>query len=154
MTLTRNDATIDKVWNGVSPGPPVNATNYVVRWLGQVQPQYSQTYYFVTRTNDGTKLWVNGQLIVDKWVQQSATDWTGAIDLRAGVLYDLKMEYFQATGNGEAHLSWYSEDQVKQIIPMQRLYPATGPTAPPSLDQCPDRFWFCGSAFHLHGHRE
>ena len=50
LRLTRNDATIDFVWNSVSPGPGVNATNYVVRWLGQVQPQYSETYYFVTRT--------------------------------------------------------------------------------------------------------
>ncbi len=126
LRLTRNDATIDFVWNSVSPGPGVNATNYVVRWLGQVQPQYSETYYFVTRTNDGVKLWVNGQLIVDKWVNQSATDWTGAIDLQAGVFYDIRMEYYQATGNGEAHLSWYSPNQVKQIIPTTRLYPAVG----------------------------
>jgi hypothetical protein len=101
LRLTRNDATVDFIWNNSSPGPGVNATYYVARWLGQVQPQYSETYYFVTRTNDGVKLWVNGQLIVDKWVNQGATDWTGAIDLRAGVLYDIKMEYYQATGTAK-----------------------------------------------------
>ena len=147
LVLTRNDATIDKVWNSVSPGPGVNATYYTVRWLGQVQPQYSETYYFVTKTNDGTKLWINGQLLVDKWVQQSATEWTGAIDLRAGVLYDLKMEYFQATGNGEAHLSWYSDSQVKQIVPMERLYPASGTTAPPSVTSALTAFGFVGQPF-------
>ncbi|MGI8820535.1 MAG: DUF1800 family protein, partial [Chthoniobacterales bacterium] len=147
LRLTRNDPTIDFIWNNVSPGPGVNATYYTVRWLGQVQPQYSGTYYFVTKTNDGVKLWVNGQLLVDKWIQQGATEWTGAIDLRAGVLYDLKMEYFQATGNGEAHLSWYGEDQVKQIIPMQRLYPATGPVAPPSITSALSAFGFVGQPF-------
>ncbi|MDQ6656152.1 MAG: DUF1800 family protein, partial [Verrucomicrobiota bacterium] len=147
LRLTRNDATVDYVWNNVSPGAGVNATYYTVRWLGQVQPQYSGTYYFVTKTNDGVKLWVNGQLIVDKWVQQSATEWTGAIDLRAGVLYDIRMEYFQATGNGEAHLSWYSEDQVKQVIPMQRLYPATAIAAPPSITSALSAVGFVGQPF-------
>jgi uncharacterized protein (DUF1800 family) len=147
LRLTRNDATVDFVWNNVSPGPGVNATNYVVRWLGQVQPQYSQTYYFVTRTNDGVKLWVNGQLLVDKWVNQSATDWTGAIDLSAGVLYDIRMEYYQATGNGEAHLSWYSANQVKQIIPTARLYPAAGGTAPPSITSALSAVGFVNQPF-------
>ena len=43
LRLTRTDATVNFVWNSVSPGPGVNATYYVVRWLGQVQPQYSET---------------------------------------------------------------------------------------------------------------
>jgi hypothetical protein len=149
LRLTRNDATVDFVWNNVSPGTGVNATYYVVRWLGQVQPQYSQTYYFVTRTNDGVKLWVNGQLIVDKWVNQGATDWTGAIELRAGVLYDIKMEYYQATGNGEARLSWYSENQVRQIIPTARLYPAVGGTAPPSITSALTAFGFVNQPFNF-----
>ncbi len=147
LRLTRNDPTVDAVWNNISPGPGVNATYYTVRWLGQVQPQYSETYYFVTRTNDGVKLWVNGQLIVDKWINQSATDWTGAIDLRAGVLYDIKMEYYQATGSGEAHLSWYSESQVKQIIPTRRLYPATSAAAPPAITSALTAFGFVGQPF-------
>ena len=93
------------------------------------------------------KLWVNGQLLVDKWVNQSATDWTGAIDLQAGVLYDIRMEYYQATGNGEAHLSWYSANQVKQIIPAARLYPAAGGTAPPSIISALTAFGFVNQPF-------
>ena len=150
LRLTRTDATVDFVWNNVSPGPGVNATYYVVRWLGQVQPQYSQTYYFVTRTNDGVKLWVNGELLVDKWVNQAATDWTGAINLQAGVLYDIKMEYYQATGNGEAHLSWYSQNQVRQIIPTARLYPAVGVTAaPPSITSALTAYGFVNQPFNF-----
>ncbi|MDQ6859852.1 MAG: DUF1800 family protein [Verrucomicrobiota bacterium] len=134
LKATRTDLTVDFNFStaGVLPAG-VNTTYFTVRWAGQVQPQYSETYYFVTRTDDGVKLWVNGQLIVDKWVNQGVTDWTGAIDLKAGVLYDIKMEYFQATSSREAHLSWYSNSQVKQIVPSARLYPATGTAAPPSL---------------------
>ena len=147
LRLTRNDATVDYIWNSVSPGPGVNATYFVVRWLGQVQPQYSETYYFVAKTNDGVKLWVNGQLIIDRWVNQGAIETTGAIDLRAGVLYDIKMEYFQATGNGEAHLSWYSDNQVKQVIPTARLYPEAAGTAAPSITSALSAVGFVGQPF-------
>ncbi|HEX8280968.1 MAG TPA: PA14 domain-containing protein, partial [Chthoniobacterales bacterium] len=145
--LTRLDATVDRTWNSVSPGTGVNASYFAVRWAGQVQPQYSETYYFVTRTNDGVKLWVNGQLLVDKWSNQSGVDNTGAIELKAGVLYDIRMEYYQATGNGEAHLSWYSESQVKQIIPTARLYPAAGGAAAPSITNALKTVGFVGQPF-------
>lgn len=132
LKLTRTDATVDYNFTTTPVGNGVTTTNFAVRWTGQVQPQYSETYYFVTKTDDGVKLWVNGQLLVDKWVSQGATEWTGAIDLKAGVLYDIKMEYYFGTsGTREAHLSWYSDSQVKQIIPKARLYPTT--VAAPSL---------------------
>ena len=107
-----------------------------MRWKGQIQPQYSQTYYFVARTNDGAKLTVNGQVIIDNWISQGTTDQTGAIDLQGGVLYDLRMDYGQTGGGAEAHLSWNSADQVSQIIPINRLYPSatgSGGAAPPSI---------------------
>ncbi len=147
LRLTRNDPTVDYIWNSIPPGPNVNSTYFVVRWLGQVQPQYSETYYFVAKTNDGVKLWVNGQLVIDRWVNQGAIETTGAIDLRAGVLYDIKMEYFQATGNGEAHLSWYSDNQVKVVIPTARLYPEAAGTAAPSITSALSAVGFVGQPF-------
>ncbi len=134
LKLTRVDPTVDYTWTGTSPSPGVvNTTNFTVRWTGQVLPQYSETYYFVARTDDGVKLWVNGQLVVDSWGFQGAADRTGAIDLQGGVLYDIKMEYFQSTGNSDAHLSWYSASQTKQIIPAARLFPAAVSQIPPTI---------------------
>ncbi len=148
LKATRLDPTVDFNFStaGVLP-TGVNTTYFVVRWLGQVQPQYSETYYFNTRTDDGVKLWVNGQLIIDRWVNQGATDWVGAIDLQAGVLYDIRMEYYQSTSSREAHLNWYSESQVKQIIPAARLYPATATAAPPSLTGSLKAVGFRGQPF-------
>ena len=134
LRATRTDATVDFNWNTTAfPAGVTTTNNYVaIRWLGQVQPQYSETYFFSTKSDDGVKLWVNGQLIIDRWVQQSVSpEWVGSIDLKAGVLYDIKLEYFQYTGNRETHLSWYSDSQVKQIIPANRLYPTV--TAAPSV---------------------
>ncbi|HVM46787.1 MAG TPA: DUF1800 family protein, partial [Candidatus Acidoferrum sp.] len=62
-----------------------------------------------------------------------ASDVVGTIPLQAGVRYDLKMEYYQATGSDVAHLSWYSPSQPRQVIPTSRLYPTTATQSPTAL---------------------
>ena len=55
---------------GARPYAQLSNGFYTVRWTGQVRPQYSETYVFETRTDDGVKLWVNDQLLIDKWQVQ------------------------------------------------------------------------------------
>ncbi len=145
-TLTRLDPTVDFNWNSGSPGGSVTATYFSARWQGQVQPQYSETYYFDVNTDDGVKLWVNGQLLIDGWSYTSA-DRISSIALQAGVLYDIKMEYFQGTGGDAAHLYWYSNSQPKQVIPATRLYPATSTPAPPAITSAPTAIGFVNQPF-------
>jgi uncharacterized protein (DUF1800 family) len=125
LFLTRIDPAIDFTWsNGMSP----NLSNgyYTVRWTGQVQPQFSETYFFDVRSDDGCRLWVNDQLLISKWQAQGATDWTNAIALQAGVRYDLRLDYLQDGGSAQAHLSWYSASQPEEIIPNDCLYSSNG----------------------------
>ena len=131
LKLTRVDTNIDFTWSTTTPF--TNGGYFCVRWLGQVQPQYSEKYYFAANTDDGVKLWINDQLIIDAWTNKSASDVTGTIELQAGVRYNLKMEYYQATGSDVAHLSWYSPNQSKQVIPTGRLYPTSVTQAPTAL---------------------
>ena len=113
------------------PDPSLPYDAFTVRWTGQVMPQYSEPYYFTVRSDDGARLWVNGQLLIDKWQGQGVTEWTSnPITLQAGVPYDIKLEYLEVSGSAEVHLNWYSNDQAKQIIPSNRLFPTiTGTSA-------------------------
>jgi hypothetical protein len=141
----RVDTNIDFTWSTTQPF--ANNGYFCVRWVGQVQPQYSETYYFVANTDDGVKLWVNDQLIIDDWALKSASDVTGTIALQAGVRYDIKMEYFQATGSAVSHLSWYSPSQSKQVIPTSRLYPASVTQSPTALINPLTTFGFINQPF-------
>lgn len=94
------------------------------RWTGQILPQYSETYTIDFRSDDSAKVWVNGVLLIDRWASQGATDYLNTINLQAGTLYDIQIEYFNNGGNSEARLYWWSPSQVKQIIPQGRLFPA------------------------------
>jgi len=122
-TLTRNGEAVNFSWGGGSPAPSISADNFTARWNGQVQPQFTETYTFNTSTDDGVRLWVDGQPLVDKWVDQSETTWSGTIALVAGRRYAIRMEYFENGGDAVAKLSWNSPSQSLQIIPVDRLFP-------------------------------
>src|SRR5439155_1732718 len=74
LKLSRTDGNIDFNWGSTNYLPITNGGYYTIRWTGQVQPQYSETYWFVANTDDGVKFWVNDQLIIDRWVLQGPTD--------------------------------------------------------------------------------
>ena len=120
-TMTRFDPRIDFDWASGSPSPSLGNDTYSARWTGQVSPLFSETYTFYSRTDDGARLWVNNQILVDRWVDQSVTETSGTIALTAGQYYDLRMEYYENGGDAEAHLSWSSPSQAKEIVPQSRL---------------------------------
>ncbi len=117
-------------WAGTANGGPRGmspasaSTAYSIRWTGQILPQYSETYNIDFRSDDGAKVWVNGQLLIDRWVSQGATDGVNTIALQAGILYDIQIDYYNGSGAAEAKLYWWSPSQVKEIIPQSRLFPA------------------------------
>ena len=117
----RTDPTVNYVWNG-SPVTGIGPDNWSARWEGWVQPEFTDTYTFTTVTDDGVRLWVNNQLVVDDWNYQAPTAKSGTIALTAGTKYAIRMEFFQGGGGETAQLYWRSGCQGQQIIPATQLY--------------------------------
>src|SRR5205814_7488983 len=90
--VTRVDPTVNFDWGTGSPISGVGSDNFCVRWTGQVQAQFSETYTFYTSSDDGARLWVNNILLVDKWMNQGTTEYFATITLTAGQKYDIRME--------------------------------------------------------------
>ena len=128
--LTRIDPVINFNWGTGSPDPAVGAETFSVRWEGQVKPSYSETYTFYTYTDDGVRLWVNGQLIIDRWIDQAPFEVSGTIALTANQKVDIKMEYYENGGGALAKLDWSSPSQVRQTIPSTNLFPPNFNEAP------------------------
>src|SRR6185503_16194293 len=85
---------------------------------------------FYTVSDDGVRLWVNGQRIVNNWTNHAATENSGAIALVAGQRYAITMEYYENAGSATARLLWSSASTPKAAVPSSRLFP--GAAAPPS----------------------
>ncbi len=119
--IVRTDAEIDFEWGAGAPDPSMGTDQFSVRWTGWVEAEYSETYTFHTVTDDGIRLWIDGQLIIDKWIDQAPREWTGTIALESGKFYPVFMEYYENGGGAVAHLDWSSASQARQTIPSARL---------------------------------
>lgn len=125
--LVRTDPTVNFNWGAGAPDPTISTDHFTVRWVGTVQPQFNEPYTFYTATDDGVRLWVNNQLVIDKWVDQGTTEWSGSLSnsLVAQQKYNIQMEYYENGGGAAAMLSWSSPSTSKTVIPQTQLYPTT-----------------------------
>ncbi|MDC0834228.1 PA14 domain-containing protein [Geitlerinema sp. CS-897] len=123
LVRTRTDATVNFSWGGGAAAGGLGSDFYSVRWTGDIEPRFTETYTFHTITDDGVRLWVNDELIIDRWQLQGATEHTGTIALEAGQHYNIKLEYFENQGGATAQLLWSSSSQARQVIPQSQLYP-------------------------------
>ncbi len=141
---TRIDPEINFDWGSDRPLVGYPQDNFSIEWTGQVLVDFSETYTFYTRTDDGVRLYVGGELIVDNWRDQAPTERSGGIDLEAGERYDITVEYYDRRGGALAELRWRSLSVPKQIIPQSHLFSddAPEPTGTPI-------FWLDGSVLHI-----
>jgi hypothetical protein len=129
--LARTDPQINFSWGKGSPNRRIAPDTFSARWTGQVEAPTSGTYTFYAYTSDGVRLWVDGELVIDEWSNQSAREWSGDISLQAGERYAIKMEYFEGRGRATAKLLWSRPGVDKEVVPSSRLYlPGTPPPSP------------------------
>ncbi len=128
--VTRTDPTIDFNWGTTtSPVPGTIALDgYVARWTGSFEPRFDGEYEFYTESDDGCRLWVDGQLIIGSWIDQGPTWRVGRTgNLQRGWRYSIVMEYYENGGGAVARLSWASTCQPLGIIPQTQLFTFTTP---------------------------
>jgi len=162
FVLSRIDPQINFNWGDPgSPDPLVNVNQFSCRWQGQVEAQFSEDYIFYPATDDGERLWVDGQLVVNQWWDQGTTEVASApIALVAGQKYDIVMEQYENGGGAAAFLRWSSPSTSKRIIPSIWLWPPTKASSPVPPDGStgaplqPTLSWTAGAyAAAVNGHR-
>jgi len=144
LVLTRIDPEVDFLWGNGSPAG-VSVNLFSARWTGELDVPVSGLYSFSTNTDDGIRLWVDEELIIDNWTDHGATvDRSKSVEL-AGERYSIRMEWYENDGDAVAQLYWESPCIPRQIIPQAALSPplrafspkpangATGVTQTPTL---------------------
>jgi hypothetical protein len=126
LDLQRVDKVIDFDWPvNVRPGPNMDHDNFSVRWTGELVPIVSGLYTFTTRTDDGVRLYLNNEVVLENWTAAGATVQSGTKTLMANQRYSIRLEYRESTNAAMAKLSWTPPmQQAPQIIPEDVLIPA------------------------------
>ncbi len=134
--------------------PPQNlgvGDNFSARWKGKIKPLYSETYLLMTLSDDGVRLTVNGQVLIDNFTNHPPTWNWNWITFQAGQEYDIQIDYFQGIGWANLQLWWQSQHQQKELVPASQLEPLptsgaqTYFVSPTGLDSnsglSPDQAW-------------
>ncbi|MDZ4401106.1 Ig-like domain-containing protein [Prosthecobacter sp.] len=121
LRFSRIDSTVDFRWDAAAPDTRLAADNFSVRWHGCIVPRHSERHTFTTMSDDGVRLWVNGQLLINNWTHHGEEWNTAEIDLQAGVPVTIQMEFYENGGDAVARLLWESTSQPLEVVPADRL---------------------------------
>jgi hypothetical protein len=140
-----SDAYIDWDWGSGSPHASVNPDHFSARWTRYIDLSPG-TYRFVATSDDGIRVWVDGDLIIDRWTDHPATTYTAHKYLEAGHRL-VKVEYYENRGRAVARVRWTKVEDASQYW-RGEYYNNTSLSGSPSLvrdDPAVDFSWGSGS---------
>ena len=120
------DSTINFNWAFDTPDERLEEQSYWMEWLGEIVPLVSGKHTFHLFADDGVRLFIDNEKIIEQWKAESAKELTGEINLEAGKRYPIRLEYKEHAEWSWAilELQWSSNSLPKSIIPQRQLYPA------------------------------
>jgi GH43 family beta-xylosidase len=145
--LSRVEAVIDHVWDGetAEPGPGIGEDRFSARYTATLNVPEAGTYTFATQADDGVRLWIGGELVIDDWRAHSAERHEGDIELSQGEV-PLELEYFEAKLAAELSLYWTAPGGSEELLDEGHVTATSGDPTPPMPDytnavlksSCPD----------------
>lgn len=108
-SFSRTDTIIDFHWSAEPNVTGFPADNFSIRWTGVIRPSVSGTYIFSVKGDDGFRLWVNNNIVIDNWVDEANTLKQANVDLTADNEYSVKLEYYESGGLADITFGYYPE---------------------------------------------
>jgi|GEM_PF-62461 len=109
--LTRTEPRVDFDWGNGSYDPRGPADHFSARWTAYYTPKKTGDYRFHVSADDGVRLFVDNELLINDWTRRSETLNTATKSLKAGQPYKVVLEYFEEVGAAAAHLGIVPADQ-------------------------------------------
>ena len=117
LAMTRVDPSINFNWGLATPDASIPAHSpFTVQWTGQFTPAKTDNYTFAATADDGVRVYVDGQLVVNDYKLQSVETAGGSIVLNAGRAYSLKVQYFNGTKFGQVKLTYATATAAAQPL--------------------------------------
>ena len=119
------------------PMAPETMTNrFAAIFEGAIYASGCGRYVFSLSSDDGSRLFIDGKLLIDNDGNHSMTEKEAAIALSAG-LHDIRVEYYENEGEAGLKLSWGKEGEPVDIIHSGRFFHQSG-IADTDSDGMPD----------------
>lgn len=116
----RIDPAIDFNWDWYKPGDDFEFSDFQSLWTGTLVPPVSGDYVLGLQSDDGSRLYLDGLLVVDNWDSRDFTfePKQSTVCLEAGREYDIRVEHFQGGGGAKMKLSWIipADESVAEVL--------------------------------------
>lgn len=106
--LTRIDNQLEFDWPW-SPGDGVTDDDFSIRWTGYIQSEKSFDGWLGLSSDDGIRMWVDDQLVIDNWTKGATSMVTTPKNIEAGKKYKVRIEMWEGGWGARAHLRWNLE---------------------------------------------
>ncbi|MFC0779169.1 glycoside hydrolase family 3 N-terminal domain-containing protein [Flavobacterium sp. HJSW_4] len=106
--LTRIDNQLEFDWPW-APGDGVNVDDFSIRWTGYIQSDKSFDGWLGLSSDDGIRMWVDDQLVIDNWTKGATSIVTTPKKIEAGKKYKVRIEMWEGGWGARAHLRWNLE---------------------------------------------
>ena len=118
------DARVHRNYGGGDIGGSGRRDHVTARFEGKVQADEAGSYQFRTKSDDGVRVYVGGELIVDNWTDHGPQyDYgTKAIDFDAAEGKEIVVEYYEKAGGGVLELEWMQPGGQWERVDDGRLY--------------------------------
>jgi len=116
---TQVDSQIDFNWGRSGPESLAN-DQYSIVWTGQLTVPESGKYYLGTNSDDGSRIYLDGKLIVDNWGDHAMVTEIGLVELDAEKSYDIKVNFYEHGGDAGIQLLWQAvkESPLESAVSM------------------------------------
>lgn len=95
--------------------------NFAYVFNGFIKIPKDGKYTFYTKSNDGSVLYINDQLIIDNDGAHGVYSKSGSTSLKKG-FHKIEVKYFQAGGGKQLNIFWRSDDFSKVEIPSTAFF--------------------------------
>jgi hypothetical protein len=124
--LVRVDPVIDFDWAEGAPADEVGANIYSVRWTGFIVAPTAGEYTFHLTSDDGSRLWIDDDLVVDNWGDHAMEERAGRVALATGVPRRVRIEFYENMVYAGVRLEWSAPGLAREVVPAKCLF---GPDA-------------------------
>jgi hypothetical protein len=130
---------------------PVDGS-FSVKWEGFLEPSHSHTYHIYATANDGVKLTIAGDTVIDHLSGHAGTQEV-ALSLTKGKRYSFSMEYISPNAEPAAKLDWKAPGEPIEVIPEANLFRGKSPGEHAYAHFAPGMEWddTSGTPIQAHG---
>ncbi len=108
--LKRNETEINHSWSDTENDNGIPSDHFSARYTGVIRTKKNAVYKLAVRGDDGFRLIVDGEKVIDLWTDHASTLKTYDLSMKAGQEYNFALEFYENAGEAQIEFAVYFDE--------------------------------------------